>query len=96
MVNVVECVYSLAKKAEDKGFPIKLQETLPSEQGYSDAEIKTKLSSADVANIKEQLSKLREERKETNRPKVSAEIFRRKLALLLGNKVDCKYSFKHN
>eukprot|EP01117_Protostelium_nocturnum_P003411 TRINITY_DN1442_c0_g1_i1.p1 TRINITY_DN1442_c0_g1~~TRINITY_DN1442_c0_g1_i1.p1 ORF type:complete len:806 (+),score=343.01 TRINITY_DN1442_c0_g1_i1:243-2660(+) len=83
IVTVVECVAELGRIAAKKGFPITMTQLAPEGENSNESILK-KLSKADIADLKDQLSRVKEPPTTKNQPKVSEAILRRKLALLAG------------
>jgi len=86
MVNVVESLAELARVANSRGFKPVMRNP---EQDTSPVPT---LTAEQKKTIKEQISRLKDKATERGRVKVSAEIVRRKLQVLAGQGIDCKYS----
>lgn len=84
---------SLAELAVQRGFSIPLKPIKP-ENEYSDSNIMKKLSDNKIAEIRYCLGK-RGEQKKSVRIKVSTAIFKKRLALLVGNEGNCNNSKKN-
>ncbi len=90
MVNVVECLATLARIATSRNFRVPLQ-SVKQEGQWTNESILKRIPKDHIATLKSQLAKIKEVATQGKRPKVSEAIVRRKLALLAGNGVDRKY-----
>lgn len=90
MVSVVLCLQALAVLSQQKGFAISFSPA-PKEGSYTDDALKKATPSDEMKKLRLQLSKIKDAVPGKSKPKVSEAIVRRKLQLLAGNNVDCKY-----